>query len=107
MNVDKAIQLIEKDQFKKDLPVFKTGDEVRVAQRIQEGDKSRIQNFEGTVIGRKGRGLSATFIVLRQDRNNSVEKVFPLHGPLVEKITVLRSSGKKIKKAKMYYLRHK
>ncbi|MBI4550578.1 MAG: 50S ribosomal protein L19 [Candidatus Omnitrophica bacterium] len=103
----KAIELIEKDSLKKDVAKFQVGDKVRVFQRIQEGDKSRLQAFEGIVIRRRGRGTGATFTVLRSDRAYSVEKIFPVHSPLVDKVVVLQSSGKKLKRAKLYSLRAK
>lgn len=101
----KAIELIEKDQLKTDPPKFKVGDHVRVFQRIQEGDKSRLQAFEGVVIRRRGSGIGETFAVLREDRSDSVEKNFMLHSPLVEKVIVVRSGGRKLKKSKLYHLR--
>ena len=102
-----AIEFFEKDYLKKDIPEFKVGDKIRVFQKIQEGDKSRLQAFEGTVIRRRGRGTGATFTVLRSDRSDIVEKIFALHSPLVEKIVLVLSGGKKIKKAKLYHLRKK
>jgi large subunit ribosomal protein L19 len=103
----KGIELIEKDCLKKEIADFKVGDKIRVFQRIQEGDKSRLQAFEGIVIRRRGRGTGATFTVLRSDRAYSVEKIFPVHSPLVDKIVLLQSGGKKLKKAKLYSLRAK
>ncbi len=103
----RGIELIEKDYLKKEVPDFKVGDKVRVSQRIQEGDKSRLQAFEGVVICKRGRGTGQTFTVLRADRSDSVEKVFALHSPFMEKVTVLQSGGRKLKKAKLYYLRTK
>ena len=102
-----GIELIQKDHLKKDLPSFKVGDAVKIYQRIQEGDKSRLQAFEGIVIRRRGVGLGATFTVLRADRADTVEKNFYLHSPMIDKITVTSSGRKKLKKAKLYFLRTK
>ena len=103
----RGIELIEKDYLKKDVPKFKVGDTVRVFQRIQEGEKSRLQAFEGVVIKRRGRGTGQTFSVFRADRSDSVEKVFLLHSPFVEKIVVVHPAKPKLKKAKLYHLREK
>lgn len=103
----RGVELIEKDYLKKDLPTFKVGDEIRVFQRIQEGEKSRLQAFEGVVIRRRGRGMGETFTLLRRDQSDSVEKVFAVRSPFVEKITVLQAANRKLKKARLYHLRHK
>ncbi len=103
----RGIELIEREHLKKEIPEFRVGDKVRVSQRIQEGDKSRLQAFEGIVIRRRGRGTGATFSVLRADRSDSVEKNFALHSKLVEKVTVIQPANRKLKKAKLYSLRHK
>lgn len=103
----RGIELIEKDYLKKDLTKFQVGDIIRVFQRIQEGEKSRLQAFEGIVISRRGIGTGATFSVLKTDQSDSVEKTFPLHSPLVEKITVVKAGKKKLKKAKLFHLRKK
>lgn len=102
----RGVELIEKDYLKKELPSFKVGDTVRVFQRLQEGEKSRLQAFEGVVIRRRGRGTSATFTVLRAERGDVVEKVFTLHSPFVDKVAMIQSGGRKLKKAKLYFLRH-
>ena len=103
----RGIELIEREHLKKEVPEFRVGDKVRVFQRIQEGDKSRLQAFEGIVIRRRGQGTGATFAVLRADRTDSVEKNFALHSKLVEKVTVIQPAKKKLAKAKLYSLRHK
>jgi len=105
MIMKKAIELIEKDYLKSDIPEFKVGDTVRISQRIQEGDKSRLQAFEGVVIFRRGRGTGETFSVLKVEQTDSVEKTFPVHSPLVEKITVVKAAKPKLKKSKLYHLR--
>ncbi|MCD7772401.1 MAG: 50S ribosomal protein L19 [Oscillospiraceae bacterium] len=89
--------------MKSEVPQFSVGDTVRVHVRIQEGDKSRIQVFEGTVIARKHGGISETFTVRRLSHGCGVERVFPLHSPVVEKVEVVRLA--KVRRAKLYYLR--
>ncbi|MCD8106881.1 MAG: 50S ribosomal protein L19 [Oscillospiraceae bacterium] len=89
--------------MKSEVPQFAVGDTVRVHVRIQEGDKSRIQVFEGTVIARKHGGISETFTVRRLSHGCGVERVFPLHSPVVEKVEVVRLA--KVRRAKLYYLR--
>lgn len=101
----KKIDLIEKDYLKKSVPEFKVGDEVKVHLKVQEGDKTRIQVFEGTVIRRRGRGINATFAVLKEVRDDTVEKSFLLHSPQVEKIQVTVKG--KARRAKLYHLRER
>ncbi len=87
---------------------FRVGDVVRVSQRIQEGEKSRIQVFEGTVLGIKGRGISKTFLVRRIGvQQIGIEKIFPLEAPVVEDIEVVKHGGKGVRRAKLYYIRNK
>jgi large subunit ribosomal protein L19 len=97
------IQSIEKEQLKEDLPKFKVGDTISVHTRIIEGEKERIQVFTGTVIGRKGKGLSATISLYRVSYGSGMERVFLLHSPRIAKIEVVKSG--KVRKAKLYYLR--
>ncbi|MBI1977325.1 MAG: 50S ribosomal protein L19 [Candidatus Omnitrophica bacterium] len=99
------IGLIEKDYVKKSVPEFNVGDQVKVNLKVQEGDKTRIQLFQGTVIRRRGHGTNATFTVLKEVRDDMVEKVFFLHSPQIEKIQVV-SKGK-VHRAKLYHLRKK
>ena len=89
--------------MKQEAPVISIGDTVKVHVRIKEGDKSRIQIFEGTVIAKKHGGISETFTVRRLSHGCGVERVFPLHSPVVEKVEVIRSG--KVRRAKLYYLR--
>ena len=91
------------EQLKTDLPQFGIGDSVKVDIRITEGEKERIQRFEGTVIARHGGGISETFTVRRVSYGVGVEKTFPLHSPNVDKIVVFREA--KVRRAKLYYLR--
>ncbi len=94
---------IEKQYMKKELPVFQIGDTVDVHVKIKEGDKERVQIFTGTVIARKGGGISETFTVRRLVQGEGVERVFPIHSPFVGKVIVKR--GGKVRRAKLYYLR--
>lgn len=99
------LALIEGEYIKKDLPKFRVGDLVQVHAKVQEGDKTRVQLFEGVVIKKRGTGIGASFTVLRDVRGEIVEKVFPIHSPHVEKVVVKKKN--KTTKAKLYYLRHK
>lgn len=99
------IDLIEKDYLKKTVPEFNVGDEVKVHLKVQEGDKSRIQIFAGTVIKKRGRGINASFSVLKEVRDDIVEKSFLLHSPQVEKIAVTTKG--KAHRSKLYHLRNK
>lgn len=96
------IEALAKD---KALPDFGPGDTIRVAVRIQEGDKSRIQNFEGVCIARAGGGVNANFTVRKISFGEGVERVFPLYSPVVEKIEVVRRG--RVRRAKLYYLRQR
>ncbi len=89
--------------LKADPPQFKVGDTVRVSVRIVEGEKERVQIFEGTVIGRRGAGISEMFTVRRVINNQGVERTFPLHSPRVDSVEVVRSG--KTRRAKLYFLR--
>ncbi|MEM9724693.1 MAG: 50S ribosomal protein L19 [Pseudomonadota bacterium] len=89
----------------KDLPDFGPGDTIKVAVRIKEGEKSRIQNFEGVCIARAGGGVNANFTVRKISFGEGVERVFPLHSPVVESIAVLRRG--RVRRAKLYYLRQR
>ena len=97
------IQAFVSEQLKTDLPKFGIGDGVKVYIRISEGEKTRTQLFEGTVIAKHGGGISETFTVRRVSYGVGVEKTFPIHSPNVEKIEVFRLA--KVRRAKLYYLR--
>ncbi len=99
----KKIEIIEKEYLKKEIPEFRVGDEVKVHIKVHEGDKTRTQLFQGTVIRKRGRGTSATFTVLKEVRDDMVEKGFLLHSPHVEKIQVVTKG--KTRRAKLYHLR--
>ena len=95
---------IVKEQLKTDLPEFKAGDTVKVHVRIVEGDRERIQLFEGVVIKRRGGGISETFTVRKISYGVGVERTFPVHTPKIEKIDVVRRG--RVRRAKLYYLRN-
>ena len=97
------IQAFVSEQLKTDIPQFGIGDGVKVYIRIKEGDKTRTQLFEGTVIAKHGGGISETFTVRRVSYGVGVEKTFPIHSPNVEKIEIYRRA--KVRRAKLYYLR--
>lgn len=90
-------------QYKKTIPPFRSGDTVRVHYRIKEGDKERIQVFQGTVISRRGSGVGATFTVRKISSGIGVERVFPLHSPNIARIE--KTMAGDVKRAKLYYLR--
>ena len=98
-----ALKLIAQDSLKAEVPAVEVGDTVKVHVKIREGDKERIQVFEGTVIARKGSGVSETFTVRRVSYGVGVERVFPIHSPAVASVEVIRSG--KVRRAKLYYLR--
>lgn len=96
---------IGKAAMKEKVPKFNVGDFVRVAVSIKEGDKIRIQNFEGTVIAKKHGGISETFTVRKVSNGVGVERIFPVHSAYVTDVEVLRKG--KVRRAKLYYLRDK
>ena len=98
-----ALRLISQDSLKEEAPVIEIGDTVKVSVRVREGEKSRIQVFEGTVIARKGSGVSETFTVRRVSYGVGVERVFPIHSPNVAGVQVVRHG--RVRRSKLYYLR--
>lgn len=98
-----ALKLIAQDSMKAELPVVEIGDTVNVSVKIREGDKERIQAFEGTVIARKGSGVAETFTVRRLSYGVGVERVFPIHSPNVAGVEIIRKG--RVRRAKLYYLR--
>ena len=97
------IEAFTNEQLKQEMPVVRIGDTVRVHNRIKEGNRERIQMYEGTVIAKHGGGISETFTVRRISYGVGVEKTFPIHSPNVEKVDVIRVG--KVRRAKLYYLR--
>ena len=98
-----ALKLIAQDSLKSEVPSIEIGDTVRVSVKIREGEKERIQVFEGVVIARKGSGVSETFTVRRISYGVGVERVFPIHSPNVAKVETVRSG--RVRRSKLYYLR--
>ena len=97
------IKAVEAEQLKKGVPPFKVGDTLRVSVRVEEGDKTRTQLFEGIVIKKQGTGIRQSFTVRRISFGEGVERNFPVHSPTVQKIEVVRTG--KVRRAKLYYLR--
>ena len=97
------IRQIENEQLKTDRPEFRVGDTIRVYARIKEGNRERIQMFEGTVLKRQNGGLQETFTVRRMSYGVGVEKTWPLHSPVIDKIEIVRKGS--VRRAKLYYLR--
>ncbi|NLJ30002.1 MAG: 50S ribosomal protein L19 [Clostridiales bacterium] len=98
-----ALKLIAQDSVKEEMPKFEIGDTVRINVNIREGERERIQVFEGTVIARKGSGVSETFTVRRVSYGVGVERVFPIHSPNVKGVEIVRKG--RVRRAKLYYLR--
>jgi large subunit ribosomal protein L19 len=99
------LQLFEEEARKAAIPTFQAGDTVRVHVRVVEGEKERIQMFEGVVIARKGGSSRETFTVRKISYGMGVERIFPLHSPMIDKIDVVREG--RVRRAKLYYLRSK
>ncbi len=97
------VKLVEATQLKSDLPEFKPGDTVNVHVRVVEGDKERIQQFQGVVIRIRGAGMNSTFTVRKVSDGVGVERIFPLHSPRIAKIERVKEG--KVRRAKLYYLR--
>lgn len=101
--MNQLIETIESDQLKKDLPEFKVGDTISIHYQIIEGEKTRIQIFTGTVIARKGKGVSETVSIYRVAYGSAMERVLLLHSPRVTKVEVVKRG--KVRKSKLYHLR--
>ena len=99
------IEQIEKEQMRADVPEFRPGDTVRVQVRVVEGEKERLQAYEGVVIAMRNRGLHSAFTVRKISNGEGVERVFQTHSPLISSITVTRRG--KVRRAKLYYLRER
>ena len=101
--MNEIIRKIEAEQMKENAPEFNVGDTVKVYAKIKEGNRERIQVFEGTVLKKQGGGVRATFTVRKFSNGIGVEKTWPVHSPIIEKIEVVRRG--KVRRAKLYYLR--
>ena len=97
------MELVEREQLRTDLPAFRAGDTIRVHVKIVEGEKERIQPFEGVVIRKKRGGIRSTFTVRKISYGIGVERVFPIHSPRIDRIDVI--SRGKVRRAKLFYLR--
>ena len=97
------IKAFTNEQLKENVPVLNVGDTVKIHNKIKEGNRERIQMFEGTIIAKNGGGISETFTVRRVSYGCGVEKTFPVHSPNVEKVEIIRHG--KVRRAKLYYLR--
>ena len=97
------LRAVDNSQIRTDLPRFRPGDTVRVHVKIKEGDKYRIQVFEGVVIVQKNNGISSTFTVRKVSFGYGIERIFPVHSPIIEKLEVVKSG--KVRRARLYYLR--
>src|SRR5210317_1968457 len=104
LNPQKTINNVENSFLKKDLPLIKIGDNVKIGVKIIEGNKERVQFYEGTIIAKKNSLINTTITVRKILQGIGVERIFLIHSPKVDSITVLRSS--KIRRAKLYYLRN-
>jgi large subunit ribosomal protein L19 len=97
------LRAVDSSQMRTDLPRFRPGDTVRVHVKIKEGDKFRIQIFEGVVIAQKSNSISSTFTVRKVSSGYGIERIFPVHSPIIEKMEVMKSG--KVRRARLYYLR--
>lgn len=97
------VDQITKKQLRSDIPDFKPGDTLKVYVTIKEGDKTRVQLFEGVCIARKGKGVSETFTVRKISYQVGVERIFPIHSPIIDRIEVTKIG--KVRRAKLHYLR--
>jgi large subunit ribosomal protein L19 len=103
LNAQKTLDQIESSFLKKDLPIIQIGDNVRIGVKIVEGNKERVQFYEGTILAKKNSSINTTITVRKILQGIGIERVFLIHSPKIDSITVLRSS--KVRRAKLYYLR--
>jgi len=103
MNLIQQIEAEEIDKASKDIPEFRPGDTLRVGVRVVEGERTRVQNFEGVCIARTSRGMGSNFTVRKMSFGEGVERVFPLYSPNLDSVTVVRKGM--VRRAKLYYLR--
>ncbi len=99
----KKLKEIQREGVRQELPDFRPGDTIRVVVRIKEGDKERLQAFEGVCIARRGSGVSETFTVRKVSGGVGVERIFPLHSPIIAEVELVRRG--RVRRAKLYYLR--
>src|SRR5438093_9590063 len=99
------LQAVNNPQMRADLPAFRPGDTVKVHVKIKEGDKYRIQIFEGVVVALKHNRISSTFTVRKVSFGYGVERIFPMHSPIIEKLDIVKSG--KVRRARLYYLRER
>ena len=97
------LRTIAREQLRSDIPTFAAGDTLRVMVRVREGDKERLQAFEGVCVGRRGGGIDETFTVRKLSAGVGVERIFPLHGPSIGSIELVRRG--RVRRAKLYYLK--
>ena len=97
------LKAVQREGLREDLPDFRPGDTIRVVVRVREGDKERLQAFEGVCIARRGSGISETFTVRKVSAGVGVERIFPLHSPTIAQIELVRKG--RVRRAKLYYLR--
>ena len=102
---NKIIQMLEAEQMNKEIPAFAPGDTIIVQVKVKEGDRSRLQAFEGVVIGKRNRGLNSAFTVRKISNGVGVERTFQTYSPLIAKIEVKRRGD--VRRAKLYYLRER
>lgn len=103
MSTNKIIQALEQEQLKQDIPEFSPGDTIVVQVKVKEGNRERLQAFEGVVIGKRNRGLNSAFTVRKISHGVGVERTFQTHSPLLDSITLKRRGD--VRQAKLYYLR--
>ncbi|MCC5794422.1 MAG: 50S ribosomal protein L19 [Chromatiales bacterium] len=101
--MSKIIEQLEREQMKPEIPDFGPGDTVVVQVRVKEGNRERLQAYEGVVIARRNRGMNSSFTVRKMSHGEGVERVFPLHSPVIAEISVKRRGD--VRRAKLYYLR--
>jgi large subunit ribosomal protein L19 len=104
LNTQQTINNVEKEFLKQDLPILKIGDNVKIGVKIIEGNKERVQFYEGTIIARKNSSVNTTITVRKTLQGIGIERIFLIHSPKLDSITVLRSS--KVRRSKLYYLRN-
>jgi large subunit ribosomal protein L19 len=100
--MEKMVSL-QREGMRTDIPDFRPGDSVKVMVKVKEGDKERLQAFEGVCVGRRGAGISASFTVRKVSAGVGVERIFPLHSPIIAQVEVVRRG--RVRRAKLYYLR--